>query len=59
MTDEHSYVDVEVADLIPRHIENPRLISAFWFAFCMFILFVAAMSLYMFFGVLLRPPSSS
>lgn len=58
MTDEHSYVDVEVADLIPRHVENPRLISAFWLAFCMFILFVVAMSLYMFFGVLLQPAAS-
>lgn len=56
MTDEHSYVDIAV--LIPRRIENPRLISAFWLAFCMFILFVVAMSLYMFFGVLLQPAAS-
>ena len=55
MTDEHSYVDI--AELVPQHVQPPRLISAFWLAFCLFILFVLAVSLYMFFGVLLRSPS--
>ena len=52
MTDEHSYVEVA------EPVQNPRLISAFWLAFCMFILFVVAMSLYIFFGVLLHPAAS-
>ena len=56
MTDEHSYVDI--AELIPQHLANPRLITAFWLAFCCFILFVIAGALYLFFGVLLHPASA-